>query len=178
MSKRAIKKNYRRLIFLTVKAGCIAAFLLGVIYVGFSYIAAFNSAQLEGISKDELLGYIALDVLGPYGGIAASAAVALACLTTAIALAVVFAEFIERDVCQNKINYQTALISTLAVSFAISTLNFTGIAKFLQPILQVCYPALILLCVLNLAHKLYHFQPVKIPVLIVFLLSLAGHFYG
>lgn len=169
-------KKYGRLIYLTLKAGCIAGFLLGFIYVGFSYVGAFNSHSIEGVPADQLIAVIANHVLGPYGGIVASIAVVLACLTTAIALCAVFAEFIHFDVAKGKVGYQTSLIITLILSFAISTLNFTKIAAFLLPILQICYPALIALTVLNLLHKLYHFQPVKVPVLIVFILSVIGFF--
>lgn len=156
----------------TLKASCIGAFLLGAIYVGFSYIAAFYSVHLDGIGKEALLGTISHHILGPYAGIVASAAVALACLTTAIALAAVFAEFLHLEISQNRINYHTSLLITLAISFVFSILNFTGLIAFLAPILQVCYPALIILSALNIAYKLFHFKSVKGPVLAIFIFSL------
>jgi branched-chain amino acid:cation transporter, LIVCS family len=165
-------KSDKQLIKVTLKAGLIGAFLLGIIYVGFSYVAAFNSELLGEFGQDELLGALALKLLGPSAAIVAIVAVALACLTTAIALAAVFAEFLCKEVCNEKINYLTALVITLVVSYFISTLQFTGIAAFLVPILQVCYPALIMLCLVNIAHKLYHFNAVVIPVVAVFLISL------
>lgn len=169
-------KTYGRLIYLTLKAGAIASLLLGIIYIGFSYIAAFNSTLLEGVPHDELIGVVAQHVLGSYGGIIASLAVVLASLTTAIALSSVFAEFLHNDITRGKWGYQVSLIVTLILSFGISTLKFNGIAAVLTPVLQICYPALITLSVLNLLHKLHHFQPVKIPVLVVFLLSIYGYF--
>jgi branched-chain amino acid:cation transporter, LIVCS family len=169
-------KTYGSLIYLTLKAGAIASILLGAIYVGFSYIAAYNSALLEGVSHDELIGIVAQHVLGSCGGIVASLAVVLASLTTAIALSSVFAEFLHNDITRGKLGYQPSLIITLALSFAISTLKFEGIACVLLPILQIAYPALITLSVLNMAHKLIHFQPVKLPVLIVFLISIYAYF--
>ena len=66
---------------------------------------------------------------------------------------------------------------TLVISYFISTLNFMGIAAMLQPALQVCYPALIVLSIVNILYKLYHFQPVKGPVFTAFALSLAGMAY-
>jgi branched-chain amino acid:cation transporter, LIVCS family len=169
------ERNYRRIIFLTLKASCIGAFLLGIIYIGFSYIAAFNSDLLAGVNSDELLGVLAYEVLGSYGGIAASSAVALACLTTAIALSTVFAEFLQRDVCQSKMHYQAALILTLVLSFFISTFKFTGIVAILAPILQILYPALIVLSLVNILYKLIHFKPVKTPVFVTFLVSLMAY---
>lgn len=169
-------KNYRHVIFMTLKASAIAGFLLGLIYVGFSYIAAFHSESLAGIEKDQLLGALALQILGPYAGIVAIIAVALACLTTAIALAAVFAEFLHQDVTLTKLPYIPSLAITLIITYFVSTLSFSGIASFLVPILQVCYPALIMLTVLNMAFKLYHFKTVKTPVAIVFLISLFIYF--
>ncbi len=170
------QKNYKRMIILALKASCIGAFLLSATYIGFSFVSAFHSERLVGVTKDELAGRIALLVLGPYASVVAGVAVALACLTTAIALASVFAEFIHKDVTFNKVSYEVALVITLAISFFVSTLNFTGIAHFLAPILEICYPALIVLSLVNILFKLYHFKPVKIPVYGVFIVSLIAYF--
>lgn len=169
-------KNMKKLIFLTLKASLIGASLLALSYIGFSYVASFNSIALANVPQDELVGRAALLVLGPYAGIVACLAVSLACLTTAIALSAVFAEFIHKDITQNKLSYSWSLILTLVVTFFVSTLDFTGIAHILHPILKLCYPALITLSILNIFYKLHHFKPVKIPVLIVFVLSIVGYF--
>jgi LIVCS family branched-chain amino acid:cation transporter len=100
--------------------------------------------------------------------------VALACLTTAIALANVFAEYMHRVIFKKKISYPICLTGTLVVNYLMSTLEFTGIMKFLAPILQVCYPALMLLSLLNLTYKLFGFKFVKVPTATIFLLSLWG----
>ncbi|MBA3957671.1 MAG: branched-chain amino acid transport system II carrier protein [Parachlamydiaceae bacterium] len=170
-------KNYRRVIWLALKASGIGAFLLALSYMGFSYVAAFNSEALAHVPKDELAGTVANIVLGPYAGVVACIAVSMACLTTAIALSAVFAEFVHKDLTANKLNYEISLVITLIVSFFVSTLHFTGIAAFLQPILQICYPALIVLSIVNIAHKLYHFQPVKVPVFGTFILSAIGYYF-
>lgn len=163
--------NYRRVIYLTLKASIIGAFLLSIIYIGFSFVAAFYSPLLEGTPPGELPGVIASHVLGPYA-IVAHVAVILACLTTAIALSAVFAEFLHQDLFYDKIGYSASLIITLIIAFLISTLNFTRIASFLLPILEIFYPALIVLCLVNILFKLYHFPWVKIPVYSTFILTL------
>lgn len=166
------EKNYKNLIILSLKASAIGAFLLSIIYIGFSFVAAFQSRSLVDIPKDQLVGMISIQVLGPYAGIIASLAVALACLTTAIALASVFAEFVYEDLTNFRLPYEWSLLVTLAIAYFVSTLNFTGIAAFLTPILQICYPALIILSALNILYKVYGFKPVKIPVFFVFIVSL------
>lgn len=166
------QKDYRRLITMTLKASCIGATLLGLIYIGSSYVAAYNSDILKAVPPDEILATLALQILGPYAGIVAISTVALACLTTAIALAAVFAEFLHEDIVMEKVGYPSCLLLTLAATFFMSNLNFSGIMNFLSPILIVCYPALIVLSAINLMYKLYGFKPVMVPVGIVFLVSL------
>lgn len=169
--------NYaKRLMKVSLQATAIGAGLLAVVYVGFSYVASFHSGALGNVNSDELISIIAVHVLGPKAALIACIAVALACLTTAIALAAVFAEFVHKDVSFNKVGYSPALIGTLAITFFVSTLNFNGIAAFLAPILQVCYPALITLSVVNIAYKLINFKPVKLPVFGIFLISIIGYF--
>ncbi|MCB1112002.1 MAG: branched-chain amino acid transport system II carrier protein [Chlamydiales bacterium] len=172
------KSDYKKIVALALKASAIGAFLLAGIYIGFSYVAAMTSASLTHVPKDQILGSIALEVMGPYAGIVTSIAVALACLTTAIALANVFAEFIHADISKGKIKYPYALIGTIVATYFVSTLNFTGIVAALAPILSVGYPALIVLSLLNIMYKLYKFEPVKIPVLFVFMFSLGETFLG
>lgn len=170
-------QNYKKVIWLALKASVIGAILLSLTYMGFSFVSAFNSAALIGVPKDELAGQVANVVLGPYAGVIACTAVSLACLTTAIALAAVFADFLQQDISHGKFNYKISLIVTLIVTFFISTLDFNGIANFLAPILQVCYPALIVLSIVNIAYKVSHFKPVKVPVFIAFGLSLIGYLF-
>lgn len=169
-------KNYRRLLGVTLKASCIGAGLLAFIYIGFSYVAAMQSGTLAAVKPEELISQIAVQVLGPYAGLFVCFTVTIACLTTAIALTTVFAEFIHKDVFSNKISYPVALVGSILVTFAVSTLNFTGIMTLLAPVLQLCYPALIVLSVVNILYKLYQFQPVKVPVLVAFAISVIAYF--
>lgn len=169
-----LKKHYegKNLLPITLRSMGVGAFLLALVYIGFSYVSSFNSELLKSVPPDQMIGALAIQILGEYAGIVASLAVALACLTTAIALAAVSAEYIYEDISFKKIPYLAGLIITLVISYFISTLNFTGIVKMLQPILEVCYPALILLTILNILHKIYRIETVKWPVYTLFTLSL------
>jgi LIVCS family branched-chain amino acid:cation transporter len=171
-------RPYHQLVILALKASVIGAGLLALFYMGFSYVAAFNADVLEGVSPQALLGTLALKTLGPSAGIIACTAAALACLTTAIALAAVFAQFLYHDVFRETLNYPTSLIITLVISFLISTWEFTGIAAMLQPILQICYPALIVLAIVNLLSKLTDFVWIKTPVYLTFLASLVLYLWN
>lgn len=152
----------RRLIKAVGIGSLIAAFLLMMIYVSFSYLAASYSDKLGGTQGHELLGALAHQLLGPYAGLFVGVAVFFACLTTEIALAVVVSRFLSETIFKGKLPYPAALGSMLFISFLISTLNFTGIASFITPILQICYPALIVLAIVNILHKMFAFRPVKL----------------
>ncbi|MFV0339231.1 MAG: branched-chain amino acid transport system II carrier protein [Parachlamydiaceae bacterium] len=165
--------DHKKMINFTLKASFVAAILLSLVYIGFSFVSALHNSELAAAPKDQLIAQISLHILGPYAGLVACAAVALATLTTAIALAAVSAEFVHTDISQGRISYGASLIGTLVISYFISTLNFSGIIHFLAPILEVLYPALILLSILNILHKLYGIKTVKGPVLALFLATLA-----
>lgn len=140
-------KQFRRFV---LKASSIGALLLAAIYVGFGYLAYLYASQLEGIPNDKLLGTVAIHVLGPHAGFIVSLTVAIACLTTAIALIAAFANFIHREIFREKISHVSVLLFALALTFAITTLEFQGIVNFLSPILEICYPLLIALTFYNL----------------------------
>ncbi|MGZ3633613.1 MAG: branched-chain amino acid transport system II carrier protein [Parachlamydiaceae bacterium] len=163
--------NTPLLLRLTLNASYIGAALLSLVYVGFSYLAAFHSEQLVGVQTDTLISKIAQIVLGEQAGVIVCIAVALACLTTAIALAAVFAEYMHEDITCFKVGYSTCLIATLICTYFISTLNFTVIIAKLAPVLKVCYPALIVLSFFNILNKVFHVKMIRTPVYAVFLSS-------
>ena len=143
----------RRLFMISLKASFIGGALLSLIYVGFSLVASWHASSLAEVSQGELLGALTLKILGPYAGLVASSAIALACFTTAIALAAVFAEFLQKTICQNYISYSQALLVTLVLGYIVSLLEFTGIVALLAPLLQIIYPALIIFTIVNIASR-------------------------
>jgi branched-chain amino acid:cation transporter, LIVCS family len=164
-----LKKNHgeevagekRKMLKTAILGSLIAAGLLSFVYVCFSFLAAGFSPQLATIPSDQLLGTLAYKLLGPYAGLIATIAVCFACFTTEVALVAVFTGFLHKTLFKEKISYTLALCITIGISFLVSTLQFSGISAFLVPIVRICYPALIVLSVLNLLHKLYGFKPVK-----------------
>ncbi len=162
-------------ISIAVKASIVGAILLAAIYIGFSYLASFHSNQLSITSKDELLAAIVMKIAGSHAGLLVCITIALVCLTTAIALISAFADFFQKEVFKNKISYPIVLLGSLLVTFCVSTFEFTGISAFLGPILQICYPGLIVLTLLNIAYRWKNFRPIKVPVFFAFAFS--AYFY-
>jgi len=156
------------------KASLIGAGLLSVIYIGFSYVAAHHSMALDGTAADQLLGRIGQIVLGQHAGLVVCMSIALTCLTTAIALTVVCAEFLQRRITKGRLSYEWSLVAVLVTTVFVSTLEFTGIVKLLAPVLEIVYPSMLVLCVMNVFHKVLNYQPVKVPVFMT--LSLVLYF--
>lgn len=154
-----------------LKASLVGALLLGFIYLGFSYLAAFHGGEFIQDHKDQLLSNITYKIAGPYAGILVSITIAFACLTTAIALISAFADFVQKELFRDRFSYELILFFSLLLTFFISIFEFTQISAFLGPILEVVYPGLILLTLLNIAHHWKGFQPIKIPVFAAFLIA-------
>ena len=160
----------RSLLKKMVFSSLIAAALLFLTYVGLCLISAHHGWTLDpACPPEQMLSAIATKLLGPAGGCIAAIAIITACLTTAMTLASIFADYLRKDLCKEKISPTLALILTLVVATLFANLGFGGIAAFLGPILQVVYPGLILLTVLNLFHSLYGYRMVKWPVFLAFI---------
>lgn len=172
-NKEAGAENYLGTAF---KASMVGACLLGAIYIGFSYIASFHAPSMAIGGKDELLAAITMKIAGAYGGVLVCIAIALACLTTAIALISSFTDFMQREVFKDKIGYEVTLIGSLLLTFFVSTFEFNGISAFLWPILQVFYPGLIVLTLLNIANRITGFKPILVPVVATFVVSALAYF--
>lgn len=168
------EKHHKKKIFLaTIKAGVIGLSILTLTYIAFIRIAAFYGHTFQGMGSVEVFFTLTQHVLGSQGSLVTSIAVALASLTTAIAIATVFSEFLHETIFNGKVEYKYCLSLTLLVTFFFSILSFDGLAAFLAPILLAFYPALAVLCFMNIAHKLFGWKMVKTPVLVTFLGSVA-----
>ncbi len=148
------------------QASLIASFLLMATYIGLCWISAHHSWTLGEAAPEELLQKIAIQVLGPFGGVVSALAVFLACLTTAISLAAVFSQYLQKDLLKGRVGDRVSLGATLGITAILANLGFSGIVKLWGPLLEALYPALIVLCLLNIGHSLYRVKPVRLPVLI------------
>ncbi len=161
----AEKCNERRLFKVMLKASGVGAFLLAGIYIGFSYLAAHYSPQIAGVKPEVLFNTLAWVVLGPLGGAFTCLCILVSCIATTIALTAVFSDFIHKEVFKERFDYRIGVAVTLVVSFFFCFFGFSGIVNMLAPILQICYPALIMLTLFNISHKVFNFgRGVRIAV--------------
>lgn len=168
----------RNLVKTFLAAATIGMSLLALIYVGMTYLGASYSNLLQGVAPEQLLGSIAFHAMGASASIVVCIAVVLACFTTAVVLVSLFAEFLQVEITKNKLSEKWAMIISLLITFLISTLEFSGIAAFLKPILDAVYPALIVLTAMGISHKLWKTKIYRSVVVATFLVTLACQIYG
>ncbi len=139
----AIEKGYtnaRSRFRITIAAGSISMVALLFIYGGLIYLGAHAGFPLsEDISRTELLLHISRNVLGHNGTLIISVAVALACLTTAIALTSAMGSFLAK-LTKSKIPYKAGVIITALVSGYFSVKSVDKIIEYAVVILGFVYP--------------------------------------
>jgi LIVCS family branched-chain amino acid:cation transporter len=155
-----------------LKASLVGALLLSTVYFGLVLMGAVYAPELSLVPPQEMLGFVAQKTLGPWAAPVVCVAVILACLTTAIILTSLFADFLRKEVTKNQIPPYIAVITTLIIAFFTSTLEFSGIARVIGPILEVIYPALIVLTILSIFQKLWGWKIVRMPTAVAFVLKL------
>ncbi len=166
------------LALLSLKAGIIGTSLLGIIYIGMSFLSAFHSHGLTHINPGELFRELAFNVLGTQGAAVIGTAVLMACFSTSIALGAVVGDYLQRVVCNNKIGFIPALVIILLLSIPLSTAGLTKVLELTAgPLTYIGYPVLIALTFSNIAYKLFGFKPVKIPVLLTFAVTLISYIW-
>jgi LIVCS family branched-chain amino acid:cation transporter len=163
----------RQIISIGIKAGIIGGCLLGIVYTGFCLLAAKYGALVVDVPKEQLLSVLTMCVLGSKASFLVNVTVTVACITTAIALTAVFADYLTHEVFLGRICYWHALLLTVTTTFAIANLGFAGVAHVIEPFAILCYPALIVLSLANIAHVLCGFTYIRTVTFITFIATIA-----
>lgn len=130
-----------------LKGSMVGIILLGSLYFFLIAASSLHSDILEGHSGIQLVSILAKHTLGPTWGFIAGIAVALACLTTALALIMAFSEFLSAQILNEKQAHMAVPLSLLSV-YLTSLLQFDGIMAIISPMMKLLYP-LILVVVLK-----------------------------
>lgn len=177
----------------TFGASLIASSLLTIAYTGMIVVGAYHVGYLrDGCPPEATLNALSIHLLGKLGGPVGCLVVSLACITTACSQIIVCTRWLEESLvkfqvrvkdhridtlCEGNRGHILALITTLILAFGMSNLGFSGVGQWLAPILTLVHPALIVLCLCNIFHKLYGLRPVKGPVIAAFLVTLFGFIF-
>lgn len=133
------------------QSSILGASLLSIVYFVLVLLGHLYSPILTDVAPQDMLGVIAKAALGNYAAPCFAVTVIFACLTTAIVLTSLFADFIRFQLTKNKLSNPIAVIITLLIGFSVSTFDFAGIARFLGPLLEAIYPALIVIAIWKIA---------------------------
>lgn len=136
-------------------SGILGCGFLALVYLGLCRSAASFQNELINVSPENLLTTLASLVLGTKFVIIANIAVALACLTTVISLAMALSDIICKDLVKNKLSYHTLVFITLAIMGVMSQFGFMGLMIILDPIISVGYPIIILLVLKIIFQRFY-----------------------
>ena len=127
----------------------VAGIGLLIVYGGLSYLGATSSAIYPtDINRSVLILSIIEQILGQAGIVILGIVVALACITTAVALVGASGTYFER-LSNGKLKYKTIVIGTCVLSTAIATIGLDAIISVAGPVLNIVYPAALTVIVLS-----------------------------
>lgn len=170
--------SHKHLALLGLQAGLLGVGLLAVVYAGMSLLGAKHGTGLMCANAGELFRLILIKVLGFYGAALIAAAVTVACLSTSIALGAVFGEYLHH-LTAGYLPFTWALFVGLVSCLPLSIFGLNTVLVLAGgPLLYVGYPVLIVLTICNIAYKLIGFTPVRIPVLMTFIIALLTYVFA
>ncbi|MCX2454187.1 branched-chain amino acid transport system II carrier protein [Pedobacter sp. PLR] len=143
-SKAKGYQNTRSKMQVVITAGALSSTFLFIIYGGLIYLGATSGISGTSIKRSELLMHISRSILGPYGNIGIAISIALACLTTSIALVAAFGTFFS-SLSKGKLGYKLLVTICCVASFVLSITGVDNIITFAYPILSFVYPIAITL---------------------------------
>ena len=153
LKTKTAQNSNASLVKMSVVACVIGASLLAIVYGGFVSLGAKFSHTLAQVSPESMLVMVAKSTLGDFAVPIAGSTIALACLTTAVVLTTLFADFLTEDLSGGRIPRKVSVIITLVIGYVISLLGFMKIAAWIQQSLMLAYPALMVLAISNILYK-------------------------
>ena len=127
----------------------VAGVGLLIVYGGLTYLGSTASLLYpKDINRSVLLLSIIREILGQPGIVILGIVVALACITTAVALVGSTGTYFER-LTNGKLGYKTIVIVTCVASALIATMGLDTIISVAGPVLNIVYPAALTVIILS-----------------------------
>lgn len=159
-----------KLISTTIKSGCVAGFVLAIIYIitallGSNIAPFLNQAENGAV----ILKFLSSYLLGDLGLVIIAIIFTIACLCVCIGLLTSISEFFTE--LQPKVKYHYWLIILTLISLFLSNYGLNNILKYSIPALLLIYPIGIVLVILSLfnSKKIVY----QTSVFITFIISLS-----
>lgn len=139
---------------ISIKAGIVAGIGLCLVYGGLTYLGAtvskmYIGQDINAISQTALIVGITESLLGYPGKVILGVIVALACLTTAIGLTSATGQYFTK-ITNGKLKYELVVTVVAVFSAVVSNFGVDMIIQISAPILNMVYPATMLLVVMTL----------------------------
>ena len=150
------EKDNRSIIKAALGPSIFGAILLSIIYLGFVYLGSHYKNLAHDLPGELILPAIANHLLGHNGALVIAIIIIFSCLTTAVALNSIYAKYLCSFSFIGDNRFPIVLLITTIASFAVSLLDFDGIASILGPLLDISYPGLITLTMLSICTKRSH----------------------
>ncbi len=172
------KEDDKRSLFrLSFAASLIGASILSIAYVGFVYLGAKYAPLLQTARPEEMLALVAFESMGNIALPIISITMGVACLATAVILCSLFVDFIQTDVTKNKITHGQSVFATVLITYAMSLLGFNTICHWLGLILEITYPALIVLAITNIISQNPHSRMGAVPFWLCLIISIGAKIF-
>lgn len=167
----------KRVLHSAIAASGITCALLAITYSGLSYLGAQYCGMVASRNPVTIAYVITKDLLPEWIGNGLHILFMLAIISTAISLTTIFTDYLREDVFENRVSHIHTLLITLVLSGCSANGGLYAILRFEKPFLELFYPPLIVLTLCNIAHKLWKFRPVKLPVAAAFIVSAINYFF-
>ena len=130
-------------------AGIVAGVALLVVYLGLTYLGVTTSKFVDlTVLRTFLVVAIVRNLMGTAGIVLFSIVVALACITTAVALVSSAASYFT-SLFKNRISYKWLVVIICAFSAVVSNFGLDQIVSIASPILSIVYPPTLVLILLS-----------------------------
>lgn len=130
-------------------AGAVAGAALFVVYMGLTYLGVTTSGEFgRWVNRTFLVTYIVRSLMGQAGTVVFALVVALACVTTAVALVSSSADYFS-ELSGGRLSYPVLVGAMCVFSAVVSNIGLDQIIAVASPILDIVYPPSLALIVLT-----------------------------
>ncbi len=146
----SLSNNQKDIFRLGIAASIVSGVLLALVYIAFFYLGVKNYSLIQNTQPEQILTTIILHSFGKIFAIIFAGFVFVACITTAIAAITIWTDFIFEHLPNKTSKYKITLAISLLIASFVANFEFSGLMKFLSPVLNLIYPILICLAIYNI----------------------------
>lgn len=160
-------------------AGIVAGIGLLIVYMGLTYLGATVSETYDlTVPRASLVIAIVKGLMGSTGMIVVAVVVALACITTAVALVSAASEYFS-TLSKGRVSYKALVVGICVFSAVVSNFGLDQIVSIAAPILSIVYPPTLILTILSLfGHKIKSDMVFKFAAVGALIISVLGVIAG